>query len=468
MKKIHFSGIGGNGMSALAQLHAMSGDTITGSDRLLDKGYTSLPIWDKLTQLGVKFTPQDGSGVTKDLDAVVLSTAIENDNPEVARAKEFGIKIIHRSELLASHVNGFKTVAISGTSGKSTTTAMLFEILRQAGKAPSVITGAPIVSLQEEGLLGNVYRGKSDLLVIEADESDGSLVNYKPALGVMLNLTRDHKELDVLFGYFRKFKPNCGKFITNADEDNLAEFAGNNSFGINKGTVRAENVKLDAFSTSFTVNGLKFNMSLIGRHNVENAIAAIAAALELGASLGDCAEALCTFKGVYRRFQSLGNANGVEVIDDFAHNPAKIAASLAAARLRGKRVLAVYQPHGYAPVKMLKNELIASFSAGLGEKDRIWFPEIYYVGGTADRSISSKDLSDAIAARGGNARFLACREEIIPEIMAAAQPGDVVLVMGARDPTLSNYAKTVLTALKTRQASASCQKCTLRAATKSL
>ena len=193
--KIHFVGIGGVGMSALAQLHAMSGDTVTGSDRLISKGYTDLALWTYLKNLGISLFAQDGSGIDEKTELVVLSSAIEDDNPEIKKAKQLGIQIMHRSELLAKHVATHKTVAVSGTSGKSTTTAMVYDILAFAGLSPSVITGAAILSLQkEQGVFGNVYKGESDILVIEADESDGSIVKYHPYLGLCLNLRKDHKE----------------------------------------------------------------------------------------------------------------------------------------------------------------------------------------------------------------------------------------------------------------------------------
>ncbi|MDD2772552.1 MAG: Mur ligase domain-containing protein [Elusimicrobiales bacterium] len=448
--KLHFSGIGGNGMSALAQIHAMSGDEVTGSDRLLDKGCDSLPIWDDLRKLGIKFTPQDGSGVKPGLDALILSTAIEDDSPELARAKELGVKALHRAELLASHVERFKTIAVSGTSGKSTTTAMIFEILDYAGFSPSVITGANILSLRKKGYAGNVFRGKSDLLVIEADESDGSLVNYHPRSAALLNLTKDHKDLDTLFGYFRAFRKNCGKFLVSADEDNLAEFVPGAAatFGVTRGTVLAEDIELDGFSGRFSIRGVKFRLNHPGLYNVQNAVAAAAACLQEGVTLEQCSAALESFGGVARRFASVGSARGVEVIDDFAHNPAKITAALSAARLRGKRVLLVYQPHGFAPVRLLKNELLDAFAAGIRKGDILWLPEIYYAGGTADKSVSSKDLAYALAARGVDARFAADRALLPAEIVAAARPGDVAVVMGARDPTLSDYARSVLDAIK--------------------
>jgi len=433
-------------MSALAQMHAMSGDEISGSDRLLDRGSDKLPIWDCLSALGVKFTPQDGSGIRAGLDALVLSTAIENDSPEIARARELGVKTIHRAELLARHVAQFKTAAITGTSGKSTTTAMVFEILEHAGMSPSLITGGAALSLQKRGLWGNVFRGKSDILVIEADESDGSLVSYRPATAAILNLTKDHKEIDVLAGYFRRFMDNCGRTVVNADDPALAEFSAKAAatYGFEKGGMRARMTGMDGFSSRFEINGVNFELNHPGLHNAANALAACALCAQSGVPLETCASALKSFGGVSRRFESAGRARGVEVIDDFAHNPAKISAALAAAQLRGRRVLSFYQPHGFAPVRLLKRELIEAFAAGVRKGDIVWFPDIYYVGGTADKSVSSKELADALSARGTDARYNPDKNRIAAEIAAAAADGDVVMVMGARDPDLSAYAKTVL------------------------
>jgi UDP-N-acetylmuramate--alanine ligase len=357
--KIHFVGIGGIGMSALAQLHAMAGEEVNGSDRLINKGFTKLPVWEHLKKLGVKIYPQDGSGIDEKTNAVVLTSAIEPDNVEIAKAKQLSIPILHRSDLLAKHVRESWTIAVSGTSGKSTTTAMLFEILRHAGKDPSLLSGGVLLSLQQEGYFGNIYKGKSDMLVIEADESDGTLVNYHPKIGVMLNLAKDHKELDVLKGYFQKFSINCGTFIINEEEKLLKEIAGQyKTFGLKKGGVHARNLKLTGFGSIFTVEGVPFKLNIPGEHNVKNALAAVAAAREAGVDLKIASEALANFKGVYRRFNTIGVINNTEVVDDFAHNPHKCAATLKAAHLRGRRVLAFFQPHDFASVQLLKDEFI--------------------------------------------------------------------------------------------------------------
>lgn len=453
--KIHFVGIGGIGMSALAQLHALAGDEVTGSDRLINKGFTKLPVWESLLKLGVKIYPQNGSGIDKKTELIVLTSAIEPDNLEVQIAKHLGIPVMHRSELLAKEVKDHWTVAVSGTSGKSSTTALLFEILRGAGKEPSLITGGLLRSLQDEGLFGNVCQGKSNILVIEADESDGTLVNYHPKIGLMLNLAKDHKEIDVLKGYFQKFSINCDKFILNCEEENLKEISGPaKTFGLHSGDVSAQNIKMDGFGSSFTIDGVPFRINLPGEHYIKNVLAAVCAAKEMGVSLQAAAAAVENFKGVWRRFNTVGTSEGVEIIDDFAHNPHKVAATLKAAKLRGKRVLAFFQPHAFASVQLLSKEFIDCFVQNIGPQDFLWLGEIYYAGGTVPEGVSSKIIYDGVKARGGNIKFIPCRNETAQDIAAAAKEGDVILVLGARDPTLTDYAKQILDAVKQKQRSA--------------
>ncbi|HAM36693.1 MAG TPA: UDP-N-acetylmuramate--alanine ligase [Elusimicrobia bacterium] len=444
---IHFVGIGGAGMSALAQIHAMDSGQATGSDRLFDRGGNPV-LKNRLESLGVRLFPQDGTGIVPGTDLVALSTAIEDDNPEVLAARRHNVPLIHRSELLSRHVSRMRAIAVTGTSGKSTVVAMIFEILESAGRSPSVITGGNLIALQQRGLFGNAFRGRSDLLVIEADESDGSLVNYHPAVGVFLNLTKDHKEVPVLREFLLKFRANVAAAVVGADDPNLADFRPDHSFGLRAGEVRAEDLALSGSQSRFRIAGQEFVLPLPGAHNVANAAAAVAACLPEGVSLADCQKALAGYRGVARRFQILGKARSVEVVDDFAHNPAKVAASLAAAHLRSARVLAVYQPHGFAPTRLLKDELIESFAAGLGPEDRLWLPDIYYVGGTTSKDISSRDLTEPLRARGKNASYVPRRADIVPEIMDQARPGDLVLIMGARDPSLADFARAIFSKLQ--------------------
>jgi len=443
----HFVGIGGAGMSALAQFHAMSGEAVTGSDRLLDRGELA-DLRAALARLGIRFFPQDGSGVGPGTRQVTVSTAIEDAIPDVLRARELGVPVVHRTDELARHVAANRSIAVAGTSGKSTVTAMIYEILAASGDSPSLITGAGLRSLAEKGFMGNAWKGASDLLVIEADESDGTLPKYAPWLGVLLSLGKDHKELSELEALFRQFKDRSKRFVVNADAGNLAGFReGSVTFGFNAGDVRGRDLEMDGGSCRFTVSGTGFSLAHPGLHNAMNALAALAACLQAGVSLEAAAAALAAYKGISRRFEVVGSARGVEVVDDYAHNPDKVRAVLAAARLRSPRLLVVYQPHGFYPTRFLKHEFIEAFSAGLKPGDVLWFPDIYYVGGTTVKDIHSGHLAEPLRGRGLDARYVPDRAAIIPEIAAEGREGDLVLVLGARDPSLSSFAKAVLDAL---------------------
>ncbi len=359
--------------------------------------------------------------------------------------------MVHRAELLARFVAGHRTVAVAGTSGKSTVVAMVFEILRGVGRRPSVITGGDLVLLQREGAWGNAWYGGSDLLVVEADESDGSLVRYAPAIGVVLNLQRDHKEIEEVAGMFATLRARTREGFVTGEAENLAALAeGSTVFGFGPGAeVRGRDLVLERGGSRFGVGGVDFTLPVPGHHNVENALAAIAACRRLDVPLAAMAAPLAAFHGVARRFQSLGSARAVEVVDDFAHNPAKLAAAIATARARAGqgRVLAVYQPHGYAPTRFLRDDFVDTFSAALGPADRLWMLEVFYAGGTTTRDFSAADIVAEIAGRGARAEFAASRAALVARIAAEARPGDLVIVMGARDPSLTDLGREILRAL---------------------
>ncbi len=463
--RFHYAGLGGSGMSALAQFQAMLGGTASGSDRAFDHGERP-EFRAPLERLGIVIHPQDGSGIGPDCAALVVSTAVEEHVPDVAAARRHGVPIVHRSELLAHFVHSMRAIAVTGTSGKSSVVAMVFEILRGAGRKPSVITGGDLVSLHTDGLLGNAWYGGGDLLVVEADESDGSVVRYHPAFGVVLNLQKDHKEMDAVARMFETFRRQTRDTLVVGEAENLALLATPNRandggpehtlvFGFGSGAdVAATDVKLDPAASHFEVDGVAFTLPVPGHHNVENAIAAIAVCRAAGVPLGEMVAPLARFQGVTRRFQTLGVARGVEVIDDFAHNPAKLAAAIETAQRRAARVLAVFQPHGYGPTRFLRPDFVETFATTLRADDRLWLLEIYYAGGTAVRDFSSSDIVAEIAARGTRAAFAASREDLVRAIAAEARTGDLVLVMGARDPSLTVLAKEILSALESAGAAA--------------
>ena len=446
--RFHFAGLGGSGMSALAQFLGLLGGRVSGSDRAFDRGERKEER-ESLARLGIAIHPQDGSGLTDDCAALVVSTAVEEQVPDFAAARARGIPVVHRSELLAHFVAIHRTLAVTGTSGKSTVVAMAFEILRGAGRDPSVITGGELVSLRREGLLGNAWAGRSGLLVIEADESDGSLVRYSPAVGVVLNLQRDHREPAEVARMFETFRSRTRERLAVGEDENLASLAaGALVFGFTpRAEVRAEVVELSPTGSRFVVGGVRFTLPAPGWHNVQNAVAAIAACTALEVPLADMVAPLAGFQGVARRFESVGVARGIEVVDDFAHNPAKIAAAITTARARGRRVLAVFQPHGYGPTRFLWRDFVDTFATALGPEDRLWMLEVYYAGGTAKRDFSAAEIVAEIAARGAAAEFAESRPWLVRRLAAEAREGDLVLVMGARDPSLTDFANEVLGAL---------------------
>jgi UDP-N-acetylmuramate--alanine ligase len=444
LARFHYAGIGGSGMSALAQYQAMLGGRVSGSDRGFDRGERP-EARAQLERLGITIEPQDGSGAGGDCAALVVSTAVEEQVPDFAEAKRRGLPIVHRSEMLAHWVGDTRSIAVAGTSGKSTVVAMTFEILRAAGGDPSVITGGDLVTLQERGLWGNAWAGKGPL-VVEADESDGSLVRYRPAVGMALNLSRDHKSEREVAGMFATLRERTREaFVCGEDESLGALRTGATVFGFGPAAnVRGRDVELGPAASTFTVDSVRFTLPVPGRHNVENALAAIAACRAVGVALDAMPAPLAAFRGVARRFQSLGLAHGIEVVDDFAHNPAKIAAAIATARLRSKRILAIYQPHGYGPTRFLREDFVETFASRLVPNDRLWLLEIFYAGGTAVRDFSAADLVREIVARGVDAEFAPSRDWLAARVAEVAQPGDLVLVMGARDPSLTAFARATL------------------------
>lgn len=446
----HFAGIGGSGMSAIALYLLGRGQKVSGSDRLFDRG-GGVSIREALLKAGATLVPQDGSGLDPQT-ILVVSTAVEDTIPEVKRAKELGCRIVHRSEALAEIASRTRCIAVSGTSGKSTVTAMVFRVLRGAGLDPSVISGAVLRELSNEGQWGNALGGSGEWLVIEADESDGSLVRYSPEVGVMLNLDRDHKELSELRGIFATFRARSKHFVVHGDRPDCVEIAGSAAFqfGLRHSSLPLPtDIRLLPDSVNFRLGTLDVSVPGPGMHMVENALAALAAGVLAGVDLAVGVKALATFQGVGRRHELIGDARGVRVFDDFAHNPAKVEAGLAAAQLAagGGRVLAVFQPHGYGPLRFLLEDFATSFAKALRPQDKLWIGPVYDAGGTADRSISSQDLADRIVAHGHAVSCPATRDLVATEIAQEAKSGDLVYSMGARDPDLPAFARQILSSI---------------------
>jgi len=442
-QNVFFIGVAGSGMSAVAQYLQGIGKSVSGSDRYFLPD-TLNKTKQQLESAGIQCYLQDGSGISAETDLIVVSSAIEDTVFEVQKGRELQIPFLKRSELLSLIAKSKKTIAVAGTSGKSTTSAMLYQILVDAKLEPSIISGAGLTSLIKQGKIGNAAVGKGDWLIIEADESDGSVVQYEPEIGLLLNIDKDHQEIDELLDLFSIFKSNTkGLFIVN-QSNNLAKSLSANSendFGFeNKNAgYSAEDFKQDGFSLSFKVGNQKFEMTSLGQHSVENATAAIAVAHQIGVDLDICAESLKNYEGIYRRHQILGQKNGVWVIDDYAHNPAKCAASIKACQPLAEKVIAWFQPHGYKPTRFLKDDFIEEIAEALRPQDEIWMSEIFYAGGTAVKDISANELIDGIKAKGKTAYFVEDRNDLLETLRPELKPGTVLLLMGARDPSLETF-----------------------------
>jgi len=462
-------------MSALAWYLRLGGREVSGSDRSFDKGDAAVASTRAaMERAGMVITPQDGSGVTAETSALIVSTAIEGGSPEIMKARERGVPVLHRSELLAMLAGDRKTIAVAGTSGKSTVTGMIWHVLEAGGLSPSLITGANLPSLTRRGLPGNGTAGAATdpkrpgepgWLVIEADESDGSLVRYHPEVAVLLNIEKDHQEIDALIPLFTTFRAQAKHAVINrSDARCLALQQDDDVFFHHTGDVYGAagvtvvNPVFGEWSTTFRWDGVDFVVPVPGRHNLENALAALATGRLLGISPEDCARGLAAFEGVERRYIRVGEARGVTVIDDFAHNPAKVRAALETAKGKAlglnRRVLAVFHPHGFAPMKLVGRDIMEEAAHVLGPDDVLYLPDIYYAGGTADQSISSADLVAHLNAvtshtsQGGVGVHLRTKDDVIAAIAQAARPGDVVISMGARDPALGPFAAQLLAALE--------------------
>lgn len=445
---IFFIGVAGTGMSAIAQYLQGIGKNVSGSDRYFTPD-TPNETRDKLQAEGIQCFLQDGSGITSQTDLIVVSTAIEDTVFEVKKAKELNIPILRRSQVLALIAESKKTIAVGGTSGKSTTSAMIFDIMQYAGMEPSIISGAGLTSIIREGKIGNAKVGKGEWLVIEADESDGSIVQYHPEIGLLLNIEKDHQEIDELMNIFGIFRDNTkGMFITNRSNRLAAQLStdSDNDFAVEK-TIKAgfigNNFVQNGLEIQFSVNGTTIKMNTVGKHNMENALASIAVVNRLGVSFQTCAEALVHYEGIYRRHQIIGQKKNVLLIDDYAHNPAKCAASISACQPIAPKVIAWFQPHGYGPTRFLRNDFVAEIAAVLRSEDEIWMSEIFYAGGSAVKDISANDLIQDIKKLGKNAYFVENRNDLVDALKSHVYEPTVLLLMGARDPGLEIFAKEV-------------------------
>ena len=454
-KSYFFCGIGGSGMLPLALILRGHGATVAGSDRALDQGRTGAKF-DYLRGHGIALFPQDGSGVSDARQTVVISAAVEDTVPDVKAARAVGAPLLTRAELLSQLFNvAPQSIGIAGTSGKSTTTGMIGWILFDTGRDPTVMNGAVMKNFAgADAPFASALVGKSGLFVSEVDESDGSIARYNPHVAVVNNISLDHKSMDELRALFADFTGKAKVAVLNLDNDETAalaaKFPNAITYGIESAAARLHATAItpapDGIAFDVTdANSAPFRVSLRvpGRHNVANALAALAACIAAGVPLAEAAASLGRFTGVKRRLEVVGTAQGVTIIDDFAHNPDKITATLATLHDFPGRLLILFQPHGFGPLRKMKTEFIETFSQGLAKDDVLIMPEPVYYGGTTERSVSSGDIVAGV--RGHEAHAFATRDDCGDWLVRNARTGDRIVVMGARDDTLSIFARDLLT-----------------------
>ncbi|RJQ18076.1 MAG: hypothetical protein C4560_07820 [Nitrospiraceae bacterium] len=444
--KIFFSGIAGSGVSAIAAFMADKGQMIAGSDRAFDLN-PDHPLKKTFQSKNITIVPQDGSGLDSSFDLAVFSTAVESDRPEVLKARSLGVPIKTRPEYLAEITASFDTIAVAGTSGKSTTSGLLAFLMKGLGLRPNFIGGGRVKQFKSPSNPGNSLTGDSELLVIEACESDGTIVNYRPHHSIILNLAFDHHSVDETARMFETLIHNTGdRIIVSADDPALGRITDNKAvaFSIhNPSPYRAEDIIYRTFSTDFTLKGTKFSLSLPGEYNLYNALSCIALLSETGTPPDAIAEILPLFQGIDRRFDIHLNDGGRLVIDDYAHNPHKIASLMKTLKTLSGSICYIFQPHGFGPTRMMKKEYIGTFVKHLRGSDHLVLLPIFYAGGTAARDISSHDLADGVRSAGRSAEVIEKREDVLKRLHEYAD----YVILGARDETLSDFAKEIAGAL---------------------
>lgn len=434
---IHFIGIGGIGMSGIAQILLRKGEKVSGSD-LKDS-----PLLDNLRKIGARIYIGHNARNIQDQDLVVYSSAIKEDNPELIKAKRLKIQIMKRAEALAELAKGQTTVTVSGAHGKTTTSSLVSHILLEAGLSPTIVVGGIACNWDNNACLGD---GK--FFVIEADESDGSFLNYQPDYSIITNVDYEHldyyKDFPHLLSTFRNFLNNTKKngcvFLC-ADDNNLKQIAKDYQqkkifFGLSKtADCYAKNIQFTGLNSHFDCfyKGKlldNFHLALAGVHNISNSLATIALAYELKIAQEIVKRALYTYQGTQRRLQVKAEAKKILLLDDYAHHPTEIKASLKAiANLKHRRIIAVFQPHRYTRTSLLADEFAKSFTL----VDEVILTDIYPAGEKPIAGVSARSIYEKLKImKKPKATFLP-KGEIVGYLMKTLRPGDVMITLGAGD-----------------------------------
>jgi UDP-N-acetylmuramate--alanine ligase len=446
-------------MLPLALILRAKGWHVEGSDRSLDQGRLAQKF-QFLRDHGIALHPQDGTGITRPDQILVTSAAVEETVPDVQAARQLGVPVMRRAELLAQLFNAaLQSVAVGGTSGKSTTTGMIGWILHHGRRDPTIMNGAIMKNFITPQIpFAGAVVGSGDVFISEVDESDGSIALFNPKIAVLNNISLDHKTMEELRKLFRDFVAKAEIAVLNLDNvETQALTAALPPHAVSSYSLVDPNAHLYAHDLRPSLDGIDFMVSeretgqqakvhlqVPGAHNVSNALAALCAARACGLSLSAAAEGLSGFTGIKRRFERVGTAKGVTIIDDFAHNPDKIAATLETLRAFPGRLLVLFQPHGFRPLKLMQNELIACFAENLNEGDVLVMPEPIYYGGTTERLVTTEDITRGVESHGRDAYAFKDRAACGDKLLELARPGDRIVIMGARDDTLPEFAADLL------------------------
>ncbi|OXM15350.1 UDP-N-acetylmuramate--L-alanine ligase [Paenibacillus herberti] len=442
---VHFIGIGGYGMSAIARVMLELGYKVTGSD------VARAELTEKLVKKGAEIHIGHDAKYVNGADLVVYSTALPRDNVERRAAEELKIPVLHRSQMLARLMNAGKGVAVAGAHGKTTTSSMIALVMESCGADPTYIIGGEIVNVGT-----NAKAGKGEYVVAEADESDGSFLHYHPAIAVVTNIEPDH--LENYDGNFENLKSAYVQFLSQVKEDGRAVVCIDDpivqellpraasalpaerllTYGIDNDIAEfsASNLVLGDRKVTFTLSRSGQELGIVqlsvpGRHNVYNAIATLITCMEAGIPFGSAAAAIKEFIGAKRRFQVLGDVNEILVIDDYAHHPTEIQATISAAKATGKRIVAVFQPQRYTRTFFL----LEQFSRAFSEADEVIITDIFSPAGEKEiEGVNSRRLVEMILKNSNpNTSYIPTKEEVQTELATRIAPGDLVLTMGAGD-----------------------------------
>ncbi|WP_309866892.1 UDP-N-acetylmuramate--L-alanine ligase [Desmospora profundinema] len=436
---VHFIGIGGYGMSAIARVLLEMGHRVTGSD------VSSNKLTEALAAKGAEIHLGHDGMLVENADRVVYSSSIPEHNVEWKAAREQGIPVYHRSQMLALLLNDKKGVAIAGAHGKTTTSSMIAQTMEEAGVDPSYIIGGEVVSLGS-----NAKAGSSDWVVAEADESDGTFLEYNPQIAVVTNIEPDH--LENYDGDFNNLKQAYRQFLRQVKTDGLAVLGWDDAYvreiaddcqariityALDRSAdVTATHIRQHLNTITFTVHAHgkelgEMTLHVPGRHNVANALATTAVCLEAGISFSAIAEGMARFRGAKRRFQVIGEVDDILVVDDYAHHPTEIRATLSGLKAMNRRVLAVFQPQRYSRTHLLMDE----FSRAFGEADQLVISSIYSPPGEPPiEGVTSERLVEMVRVNSNpRALFRDTKEDVEKWLLEQARPGDLVITMGAGD-----------------------------------